>query len=286
MVETSSRLSASCRLALALAVSTAALPAVPAFAQGPERRAEAREATPAHWIIDRLDARIAQLKADLRLTEDQNRHWDAFRKALHDVAAARVQRPAGAQGAPQPQPQDKDKDKDKRQESERQGAQTSPAPAEQARGPDTTQATSPRQAPQGRLDRTAPPLDEDEDGDARMRDERRFDRRDQGERSPADWRRRDGEARREPARRMREDEVDALADMQEMADAMRERAEDLQKVVAAARPLYESLDRRQQRMVIRFVQREWASGEWARASSGMLHPGAFGGREEGARERR
>lgn len=257
MVESSSRLSASCRLALAVAISTAALPAVSAFAQGPERRSEAREAAPAHWVIDRLDARIAQLKADLRLTEDQNRHWDAFRKALHDVAAARVQRSAAAQGA-----------------------QSVPAPAEQARGPETTQATSPRQAPQGRLDRTAPPYGDDKAGDARARDERRLDPRDQGERSPADWRRRDGEARRESVRRMREDEVDALADMQEMADVMRGRAEDLQNVVAAARPLYESLDRRQQRMLIRFIQREWASG------LSMMHPAAFGSREESVRERR
>jgi len=245
---------AALRALLLLAGASLCAPAVAPFAPSAWAQASERapaRAVPPQWAIDRLDARIAQLKADLRLTEEQNRHWDAFRKALHDVAAVRAPRASAQEGS---QAEDRPQDR-----------------TSQARGPETTQATPPQPAPQGRLDRTAPPIDDDEALDAR--DERRMDRRGAQERSPADWRRRDPRARDEDA--------NALADMQDMANALRERAEDLQKVAEAARPLYELLDRRQQRMLIRFIQREWMSGASA------MHGGFLGGRgEDYARERR
>jgi len=40
--------------------------------------------------IDRADARIAGLKASLRLSSDQAQHWPQFQSALHDVAAGRA----------------------------------------------------------------------------------------------------------------------------------------------------------------------------------------------------
>ncbi|MDB5569011.1 MAG: hypothetical protein JWN93_194, partial [Hyphomicrobiales bacterium] len=57
----------------------------PAFAQSDrkpdERRTEDRwRGPPPHQLLDRVDARIAQMKADLRLTEEQNQHWEGFRK--------------------------------------------------------------------------------------------------------------------------------------------------------------------------------------------------------------
>jgi hypothetical protein len=250
----------------ALALAAGAACGAPALAQPADRNTE--RASP-YWAIDRLDARIAQLKADLRLSQEQSARWDSFRKALLDAANARLPRAADAQ---KPQAQDKsEKDKTPQDGKPQEPSQTSAAGAP-ARGPETTQATSPQQAPQSRLDRYVPPID-DEDADDRARD----DRRSAQERSPADWRRRDEPSRRDL--RARDEESNALADMQDMATQMRERAEDLQKVIEAARPLYEILDRRQQRMLIRFIQREWMSG-----LSGM-HGSAFGVREEESERR-
>ncbi|VTZ26833.1 conserved hypothetical protein [Methylocella tundrae] len=45
--------------------------------------------------VDRADARIADLKADLRLTADQAKNWPAVESALHDIAAKRAQNLAG-----------------------------------------------------------------------------------------------------------------------------------------------------------------------------------------------
>jgi hypothetical protein len=256
----------------ALALTAGAACAGPALAQPADRNTE--RASP-YWVIDRLDARIAQLKADLRLTQEQNARWDAFRKALIDAASARLPRVADQQRPLAQEQTQKDKTQQDRTPQEgkpQEPSQTSAAGAP-ARGPETTQATSPQQAPQSRLDRYVPRIDDDDADDERARD----DRRGAQERSPADWRRRDEPARRDA--RARDDDFNALADMQDMATQMRERAEDLQKVIEAARPLYEILDRRQQRMLIRFIQREWMSG-----LSGM-HGGAFSAREEESERR-
>ena len=43
-------------------------------------------------IVDMADARIAQLKADLRLTPDQDKNWGSFQSALHDMALRRGDR--------------------------------------------------------------------------------------------------------------------------------------------------------------------------------------------------
>jgi hypothetical protein len=42
-----------------------------------------------------LDARIAALRAGLRLTPDQEKAWPAFEQAYRDLAVLRVRRPAG-----------------------------------------------------------------------------------------------------------------------------------------------------------------------------------------------
>ena len=46
----------------------------------------------ASQIGDQVDARIAKLKADLRLTEDQSKNWGSVQTALHDIGVNRANR--------------------------------------------------------------------------------------------------------------------------------------------------------------------------------------------------
>ena len=39
--------------------------------------------------VDRADARIADLKANLRLSADQAKHWSGLESVLHDIAMKR-----------------------------------------------------------------------------------------------------------------------------------------------------------------------------------------------------
>ncbi|MDB5569743.1 MAG: hypothetical protein JWN93_926, partial [Hyphomicrobiales bacterium] len=73
----------------------------------------------------------------------------------------------------------------------------------------------------------------------------------------------------------REASADALESMQDMAANMRGRADEMQKIAEAARPLYDTLDRRQRRLLTRFVQRDWIM-------SGMQMSG-YGADETGRR---
>jgi hypothetical protein len=70
-------------------VALSALWAMPASA---ERRANRDvDNTPtANQIVDMADARVATLKADLRLTPDEEKNWDGFRSAIHDIAVNRA----------------------------------------------------------------------------------------------------------------------------------------------------------------------------------------------------
>jgi hypothetical protein len=45
--------------------------------------------------VDRADARIADLKANLRLSADQAKHWDGLESVLHDIALKRAKSLAG-----------------------------------------------------------------------------------------------------------------------------------------------------------------------------------------------
>jgi hypothetical protein len=58
-------------------------------AQGRENRAE-RSASTINQSTDRSDARIAVLKADLRLSSDQAQHWAGLESALRDIVAKRA----------------------------------------------------------------------------------------------------------------------------------------------------------------------------------------------------
>jgi hypothetical protein len=64
-------------------------------AQGRETRAE-RSASTINQSTDRADARIAILKADLRLSSDQAQHWAGLESALHDIVAKRAKSSAAS----------------------------------------------------------------------------------------------------------------------------------------------------------------------------------------------
>lgn len=71
-----------------LALPLAAAVALPAAAQN---RGENERAT-INQIIAREDARIAQLKANLRLADDQQDDWNRFEAALKDISRKRAER--------------------------------------------------------------------------------------------------------------------------------------------------------------------------------------------------
>ena len=58
-------------------------------AQGREMRAE-RSASAISQSTDRAEARIAILKADLRLSSDQAQHWAGLESVLRDIVAKRA----------------------------------------------------------------------------------------------------------------------------------------------------------------------------------------------------
>jgi hypothetical protein len=71
-----------------VAVAAAVITPLADGAQGQETRAE-RSASTISQSADRADARIAILKADLRLSADQDQHWGGLESALRDIAAKR-----------------------------------------------------------------------------------------------------------------------------------------------------------------------------------------------------
>lgn len=172
---------------LMTAVAAAVTAATPLSARDRDRDDVVR-ITP-NQIVDMADARIAQLKADLRLTPDQDRNWGSFQNALHDMAQRRADRMTKVREA--------------------RSAQTDPAtPA-----PVTTVPADPN----------ARPVD---DRDMRARNDR-----DDRDRAP-----------------------DLVADLRNRADMMTTRADDFRKFADASGPLYGSLDERQKRRFLAFVQ--------------------------------
>ncbi|GAC1330832.1 MAG: hypothetical protein NVSMB26_08610 [Beijerinckiaceae bacterium] len=72
--------------AVLVGLAVGAAGALPAIAQ--------RDRAPptANQIADEVDARIAKLKAELRLTEDQSKNWGSVQTALHDIGVGRGSR--------------------------------------------------------------------------------------------------------------------------------------------------------------------------------------------------
>lgn len=73
-----------------LLATTAIVTAVPLAAQ--DRGRGDTFVVTSNQVVDMADARIAQLKADLRLTPDQDKNWGSFQTALHDMAQRRADR--------------------------------------------------------------------------------------------------------------------------------------------------------------------------------------------------
>ncbi len=46
----------------------------------------------ANQIVDQIDATIARIKADLRLTPDQESNWSGFATAMHEIGKKRADR--------------------------------------------------------------------------------------------------------------------------------------------------------------------------------------------------
>jgi hypothetical protein len=76
-----------------MGMATALVLAITALALGRDNRVE-RSTLSISQSVDRSDARIAVLKANLRLTEDQAKHWNGLETALHDIATNRANRTA------------------------------------------------------------------------------------------------------------------------------------------------------------------------------------------------
>ncbi len=78
-----------------LILVAAALSAGPAFtssALAQNRDRTDRGAPTVNQIVAEEDAHTARIKADLRLTPDQEKNWPGFESALHDMAMTRADR--------------------------------------------------------------------------------------------------------------------------------------------------------------------------------------------------
>lgn len=51
----------------------------------------------ANQIVAELDARVARIKADLRLTPEQEQKWSGFESAVHDISKKRADRQVSLQ---------------------------------------------------------------------------------------------------------------------------------------------------------------------------------------------
>jgi hypothetical protein len=75
--------------AFVVGVTACLLWTFPAAAQRRGDR-EVRNPPTANQLVDQADARIAALKAGLRLTPDQDKNWGGFQSVIHDIAVKRV----------------------------------------------------------------------------------------------------------------------------------------------------------------------------------------------------
>ena len=79
----------------AMGVAAAIIVPLAYGAQGRETRAE-RSASTISQSADRAEARIAILKADLRLSSDQAQRWASLKSALRDIVAKRAKSSAAS----------------------------------------------------------------------------------------------------------------------------------------------------------------------------------------------
>lgn len=203
-------------LATALMAGVATLAATPLSAHDRYRdrdRDDVVRITP-NQVVDMADARIAQLKAELRLTPDQDKNWGTFQNALHDMAQRRADRMT-------------------RTREQRNSQTDAPATTTSTTNNSSTTNSAAPAAPGTPITPAAPVVSDPNPPRARSdRDDR--DARD--------------------ARDNRDAAPDIVADMRYRADIMSARADDFRKFADAAGPLYGSLDDRQKRRFLGFVQ--------------------------------
>jgi hypothetical protein len=221
------------RASIVAAALSLALYSVPADAQSRYDRERAPAPT-AGQFTDQFDARIAKLKADLRLTSDQARNWDSLRNALHDIGAARADRLVRIYA-------DQGRDVGDGNTSVEQGAPVPQSARPNDGGPPADRDTT-------AADGVNPSTDDRLAADDRARDRSALQERD----------RRDDTRDRDP-RDVRSRDDDALSTMRLEAEAMRAEADELMKIADAADPLYVTLDNRQRRLLLRFIARDWQS---------------------------
>lgn len=75
--------------AFVVGVTASMIWALPAAAKSRGDR-EVRSLPTTNELVDQADARIAVLKADLRLTTDEEKNWGGFQSAAHDIAVNRI----------------------------------------------------------------------------------------------------------------------------------------------------------------------------------------------------
>jgi hypothetical protein len=174
--------------------------------------------TPASSVsqnIDRADARVADLKARLRLTAEQARYWPRFEFAYREIAANRAKSVAGENIA---------------SESELQTGRTS-----------SDSSAAP-----------ARPISNDESGieARRQRDANNIATEQDTNNITRERAARNAMRERDADNNKRRDDIYA---MQREADALDVRSADLRQISDAAKPLYDSLDDRQRRRFVQFV---------------------------------
>ncbi|HEY8580411.1 MAG TPA: hypothetical protein VIL72_11025, partial [Beijerinckiaceae bacterium] len=78
------------RLLLPVAFVAGFASLAPAQERGRDASRDAWRGPPPIQLVHQAEARIAALKADLRLTEEQARHWEGFERVLLETSRARI----------------------------------------------------------------------------------------------------------------------------------------------------------------------------------------------------
>ena len=75
-----------------IALATAALVSGSALTGSADARDRDRVDITANQIVDQYNARTARIKADLRLTPEQEKNWGGFESAMNDIAKTNADR--------------------------------------------------------------------------------------------------------------------------------------------------------------------------------------------------
>jgi hypothetical protein len=201
--------------AVGFAAAFLLLPACVAYGKSADKSAEMPRLS-VNQTIDRSDARIADLKARLRLTTEQAKYWPRFEYAYHVIAINRAKGFAGENIA---------------SNSELQTGRTVAVPSSAKAQSATSQDTDVEARKQHEAANVM--TEQDLKNMTRERDARNAMR----EREASSL-----------------NQHDAIYAMQHEADALDVQSADLREIADAAMPLYNSLDDHQRGQLLRFVR--------------------------------